>query len=201
MSENRFRHLIGPALFEAAFVVLGVVLALAANEWRQNRADIAQANTALTEIVRELEANRQAVADSLEYHRGLVSRIMQVADDPAQLSIRDFSRGFIFPAQVHHTAWSSAAEIGALSNMSYDSVLVLSRVYAQQESYQEQAKSVGQIIYTELYRGGTAAIIANSDNLITILQTFAYREQQLLKTYNTLLSETFTEQHRQLAAD
>jgi hypothetical protein len=201
MSENRFRPLIGPALFEAAFVVLGVILALAANEWRQHRADIAQANTALTEIVRELEANRQAVANSLEYHRGLVSRIIQVADNPAQLSIRDFSRGFIFPAQVHNTAWSSAAEIGALSNMSYDSVLVLSRVYAQQESYQEQAKSVGQIIYTELYRGGTSAIIANSDNLITVLQTFAYREQQLLQTYNTLLSETFTEQHRQLAAD
>ena len=52
MSENRFRHLIGPALFEAAFVVLGVVLALAANEWRQNRAEAAEANTALTELFR-----------------------------------------------------------------------------------------------------------------------------------------------------
>tara|TARA_R100000687_G_scaffold82806_1_gene83382 strand:+ start:74893 stop:75450 length:558 start_codon:yes stop_codon:yes gene_type:complete len=182
-------------------VVLGVVLALAANEWRQNRAEAAEANTALTEIVRELGANRQAVATALEYHRGLVDRIVQVADTPAQLSLRDFSRGFISPAQVHRTAWSSAAEIGTLSNMSYESVLVLSRVYAQQENYQEQAKSVGQIIYSELYSGGTSAIIANSANLAGVLQTFTYREQQLLAAYDTLLSKTFIEVQQQLQAD
>lgn len=201
MTENRFRHLIGPALFEAAFVVLGVVLALAANEWRQNKADIAQANTALSEIVRELAANRHAVATALDYHRGLVERIEQVADTPAKLNLRDFNRGFIAPAQVHRTAWSSAAEIGALTHMPYESVLVLSRVYAQQEYYQEQAKSVGQIIYTELYRGGTTAIIANSDNLVNVLQTFAYREHQLLQAYDTLLNKTFVELHRQLQTD
>jgi len=201
MNENRFRHLIGPALFEAAFVVLGVVLALAANEWRQNRADIARANTALTEIVRELAANRQAVATALEYHRGLVNKIAQVADNSTTLRLRDFSSGFIAPAQVHSTAWSSAAEIGALTNMPYESVLVLSRVYAQQENYQQQAKSVGQIIYAELYRGGTSAIIANSDNLVNVLQTFAYREQQLLESYDTLLSKTFVELHQQLDAN
>lgn len=201
MTEHRFRHLIGPALFEAAFVVLGVVLALAANEWRQSRAEAARANTALTEIVRELAANRQAVATALDYHRGLVDRIAQAADTPAKLSLRDFSRGFIAPAQVHLTAWSSAAEIGALSNIPYQSVLVLSRVYAQQENYQEQARSVGQIIYAELYRGGTSAIVANSDNLVNVLQTFAYREQQLLQAYDTLLNKTFVELHRQLPAD
>lgn len=201
MNEKRFRHLIGPALFEAAFVVLGVVLALAANEWRQNRADIARANTALTEIVRELAANQQAVATALEYHRGLVNKIAQVADNSTTLRLRDFSSGFIAPAQVHRTAWSSAAEIGALTNMPYESVLVLSRVYAQQENYQQQAKSVGQIIYAELYRGGTSAIIANSDNLVNVLQTFAYREQQLLESYDTLLSKTFVELHQQLETD
>lgn len=201
MSEHRFRHLIGPALFEAAFVVLGVVLALAANEWRKSRADIVQANTALTEIVRELEANRQAVATALEDHRGLINKITQATDSTAKLSLRDFNRGFIAPAQVHRTAWSSATEIGALSNMPYESVLVLSRVYAQQENYQEQAKSVGQIIYAELYRGGTTAIIANSDNLASVLQTFAYREQQLLEAYDTLLSKTFVELYQQLDAD
>ena len=202
MNVNRFRHLIGPALFEAAFVVLGVILALAANEWRKNRADVVQANTALTEIVRELGANRQAVATALEYHSGLIQQITrQEADPPNKLNLRDFSRGFIAPAQIHRTAWSSATEIGTLSNMPYESVLVLSRVYAQQENYQEQARSVAQIIYAELYRGGTSAIIANSDNLVNVLQTFAYREQQLLQAYDTLLNQTFAELYRQLEAD
>ncbi len=34
--RRNLRELAGPALFEATFVVLGVVLALAANEWRQS---------------------------------------------------------------------------------------------------------------------------------------------------------------------
>jgi len=35
--RTNLRELAGPALFEATFVVLGVVLALAANEWRMTR--------------------------------------------------------------------------------------------------------------------------------------------------------------------
>lgn len=199
MSEHRLRHFIGPALFEAVFVVLGVVLALAANEWRKSRADIAQANTALTEIVRELDANRQAVTAALDYHSGLIQKITQAANDSSKPGLRDFSRGFIAPAQIHRTAWSAATEIGALTSMPYDSVVALSRVYAQQENYQEQAKSVAQIIYAELYRSGAAAIIANSDNLVNVLQIFVYREQQLLETYDTLLNGIFSEHRLQPA--
>lgn len=201
MSEHRFRHFIGPALFEAVFVVLGVVLALAANEWRKSRADLAQANTALTEIVRELDANRQAVATALDYHRGLIHNITQAAENSAKPSLRDFSKGFIAPAQIHSTAWSAATEIGVLTSMPYESVVALSRVYAQQETYQEQAKSVAQIIYAELYRGGAPAIIANADNLVNVLQIFVYREQQLLETYNTLLQKTFVAHHLQTGTE
>ena len=58
--------LLTEALFEAFFVVLGVILALSANEWRQNQAAKAKAESALQEIHDELASNMQLVEEAVE---------------------------------------------------------------------------------------------------------------------------------------
>jgi hypothetical protein len=72
--------------------------------------------------------------------------------------------------------------------MPYDEVLRLSRVYAQQARYADQARVVGDIIYTELYRGGRESVLQNRRNLTGIIETFWYREGQLLGTYDSVLT-------------
>ncbi len=177
------------ALLEAAFVVLGVVLAFAANEWRESRADQAAARQAMETILDELESNRSSISEALEYHRGLLEMLFAEHEEGWAPRGEQFSRGFIAPAQLSRTAWASASETGALAKMDFEVVNLLSSAYAQQERYEAQVLSVGAIIYGELFRGGTEAIAANYRNLASLIATFSYREQQLLASYDRILGE------------
>lgn len=129
-----------PILLQAFFVVLGVVLALGANEWREQASHARHADRALESIQEELKANREAVSASLDYHLHLTDTLRYFiprADGtpPAQQAdYRLFSRGYIGPATVLSTAWDVANTTNAVSYMDYDDVLLLSRTYASQES-------------------------------------------------------------------
>lgn len=189
---SKTKDAVRSALFEAGFVVLGVVLALAANEWRQARADESQSRQAVVSILEELKSNREAMAASMDYHHGLMEMLMAEHEEGWVPEARQFPRGFVFPAGVSRTAWETASETGALSKTDFEVVVELSKIYAQQERYEFQARSVGEIIYAEMFRGGTAAIAENYRNFITIIGTFAYREKQMIELYDLILAEMET---------
>lgn len=185
-----------PILLEAFFVVLGIVLALAANEWRQAQADRRNAATALESIREELETNRQSVLRSLQYHLhlsdtlGMIQRQVAARGDSASLpSIRVFSQGFVHPAQLLSTAWETAAATEAVRHMAHDDVLVLARMYDQQRRYTTQSEQIGALIYGEIFARGTGGVIRNYANLNSIIGAFWFRECGLLLGYDRALSE------------
>jgi hypothetical protein len=186
--KNETRQAITAAVFEATLVVLGVVLAFAANEWREARAQREQGRQVLAAIVGELESNRAEVAASLEYHTGRLEMLRTEPGDGWEPAARDFPRGFIAAARVARTAWESASETGALVHLGFDVVHDLSDVYAQQQRYEVQAQAAGDIIYRELFHGGMEAILVNHSNLANLISTFVYREQQLLTVYDAALT-------------
>ena len=177
------------AALEAGLVVFGVVLAFAANEWREHRARMARAEHALESIVDELRANRDAVETARQYHAGLLAAIREAGRTGVEPGIETFPRGFITPATVHRTAWESASATGALEALDLATLLKLSRVYEQQERYELQASQMGSLIYAELYRGGLAGILANYRNLAALVQAFAYREGELVALCDRTLGE------------
>jgi hypothetical protein len=186
--SNKTRDAIKSALFEATFVVLGVVLALAANEWRQARADQRESERALAAILEELESNRDAVAESLEYHSNLLGLLNADHAEGWSPEPQHFNRGFIFPARISHTAWESASETGALTKTDLEIVIKLSDAYAMQERYEAQARSAGEIIYGEIFRNGVPAIVRNYRNLASTIATFVYREQELMAAFDATLA-------------
>lgn len=183
------RHALKSAFFEAFFVILGVGLALAANEWRQNVAIQKQADSALAGIVVELEANRAQVQASHDYHMGLVGLIQEKMRADEAPEVDDFSKGFIFPAQVADTAWDVAVQTGVVSNMDYATLLELSKMYGLQDQYLRQVDAVGGLIYGQMMVGGTQAIVDNHPNLLSIIYTFIYREKGLLAAYEAMQTE------------
>ncbi len=187
------RQMVSSALFEAFFVVLGVLLALGANEWRQTRVDRAHARNALSAITEELRANRDAVQASREYHEGRLGAIYGALGSGTPLKPADFPRGFVGPAQVFQTAWDAASETGALADLDYATLLTLSRVYESQDRYEMQARTVGQVIYTQIFHEGTDSVVAKGENLAAIIGTFLYRETQLIAHYDDVLAGVDTE--------
>lgn len=181
------RDALRKAFFEAFFVVFGVILALGANEWRQSAAAERHADRAAANIEAELRANRELVAASLEYHDGLVAMLGERMQTGEPVYPREFSRGFVFPALVEGTGWEVAKETGAVADMDYDRVLEYSAIYGSQERYRTQAELVGGMIYQKMFDGGIQAITDNHKNLLSIIYTFVYRENGLLREYDALL--------------
>lgn len=185
--QEKTRDSLRKAFFEAFFVVFGVILALGANEWRQNAAADRHADEALAKIEAEIDANRDLVRASLEYHERQVALLAERMKAGEPVYPREFPKGFVFPAQVSHTAWEVAKETGAISNMDYDTVLRLSKVYAAHDRYLIQAEMIGGLIYEKMFEGGITAITDNHKNLLSIIYTFVYKEHGLLEEYDAAL--------------
>jgi hypothetical protein len=185
--QIKTRDALRKAFFEAFFVVFGVILALGANEWRQSAAAQRHADRAAANIEAELRANRALVLASMEYHNGLVAMLGERGKTGEPIYPREFSRGFIFPALVEGTGWEVAKETGAVADMDYDRVLEYSSLYGSQQRYRTQAELVGGMIYQKMFDGGINSITDNHKNLLSIIYTFIYRENGLLREYDAVL--------------
>lgn len=197
MTEGREHSIrIMPIVLEAFLVVLGVVLALAANEIREYYNHKEHGEVALSSIKRELEENRLEVVEALDYHIHLSDtlRTIQYSKESPGLNhgypdARLFSKGFISPATVLNTAWETANATDALRVMEYDKVLLLSRIYEAQREYAYQSQQSGALIYAKLFNEGYLGMLENYQNLSTLISSFSYQECRLLLSYNTLISE------------
>jgi len=177
--KDNLRTTLRSAFFEAVFVVLGVVLALAANEWRQNVKARELADSALDSIVAELATNLELVRASREYHEAEIQMLQKKVGAGEEPLPREFKRGFINPAWVTATAWEVAKETGVLADFDYETVLTLSATYGRFDHYTEQADLAGQLVYGKLFSEGTQGITSQPVNLMTIIYTFVYREKEL----------------------
>jgi hypothetical protein len=186
--KEKIKQTIAATVLEAFLVVLGVVLAFAANEMRQGKLKREHARSALESVVEELKTNRAAVQESLQYHLDSLKIIARLQRQSLAPQRSDFTKGFIFPARVFRTAWESASQTGALDTINYSRVLRLNKVYAQQDWYEEQVRIGGQILLTELFHGGARAVLENYVNLASLIRSFTIREEKLLQLYEETLS-------------
>ena len=173
----------GSAIFQAVLVVLGVILGFAVTEWQANAREQGEAQHALSGIIEEIGANRNAIVDARTYHQDKLTAMIEAQKSNARLDVRIFERGFVAPAQVSSAAWTSASEVGALAHLPFDDVLSLSRVYAQQAAYMQQQVTVSGIIYNEIFARGSEGMLDNAAGLRAIVSTLQYREQQLEEAY------------------
>lgn len=177
------------AVFQAALVVLGVVLGLAVTQWQTDAAQQAEAHHALDGIMEEIGANHTAVKEARAYHDEKLKILAEAQKANTPLDIRSFDRGFVAPAQLSNAAWTSASEVGALAHLPFDKVLSLSKVYSSQAAYMQQQVTAGNIIYTEIFAEGSQGMLNHGPGLRSLIATFQYREQQLEAAYAAALGE------------
>jgi len=175
------------AFFEAFFVLLGVGSALMATAWWQGRQQAEQISVTLAAIEAELRTNIESAEASRAYHQEKLTMLRSWSKDEAP-EPHDFPQGFIRSAQVLRAAWEAARESGTLTNLDYQLLLTLSKTYAAQERYEDQARMAGELIYAALLDRGMPGLLAGYRNLAAIIGTFAYREAQLIERYEETLT-------------
>lgn len=195
MSNSSAQHINWkPLLLEAFFVVLGVVLAFAINEWREHRNQLEHARVALESIQHELVSNRQAVHASATYHLFLSDTLRSLTqssaqrDQTLQRANRLFGKGYVSSATLLSTAWNAANATDAITHMPYADVLRLSSIYQEQRQYESQAEQAGHLIYTKLFNEGHAGMLRQYDGLAILISTFWYTECRLLQRYDEVLA-------------
>jgi hypothetical protein len=119
-------------LVEFFSIVLGVLLALGLNEWRENRSHQSQANAALLNIKNELQSNLKALTI---LHENNAETVKVMAENKNTDSGGE--RKFIPGLQLRETAWETFLSTNISNYVDYKTVLILSETYSMQSVYKQ----------------------------------------------------------------
>lgn len=190
---NRFKERFPLFSFglEIFSIVLGVLLALAVNEWREAKNHEEQSQQAMRAFEREIRTNQQALQKRLAYHHALRDTIWHFVQHRSPRSYDDFNEaGFQFKGfqtfKLMDTAWETAQHTGVLQHIDYRMTGTLTRLYHLQGVLHEHYDAVSQPLG---YPGaldssrfaGTLRSIAPSMTDVVI------REEKLLEAYPEVL--------------
>ena len=178
---------LAPILLEAGFVVLGVFLALAANEWRSDVNARERASLARSSVLEEIRTNRAAVDEMQRYHAHLIDTLRTFPREGPAPSPRVFNRGFANAATTLSTAWEAANATDAVSHMDFEDVLAFSALYAQQRRYEHVTQEIGSVLFAEIFARGSFGVTESFRNLADINGSLLYLEYGLVAAYDSVL--------------
>ena len=183
----------GMLVAEAFFTVAAILLALAADDWRQRREERELAQVALRNFVRELEANREEVASVRGYHDSLRVSFAAAAERSMTTqfrNIREVHPGFrgVAPAFLLESAWETALATGALRHIDYRVVHGLAAVYTTQRKLDGlNDQLLASIVSPDVLGRNDIGMAARMGALY--FSDVTAMERGLLGTYDQLLRE------------
>ena len=149
------RFAIGPLLLEVFLIILGVMVALAANEWREGRALAQRTDIALENIRLEIERNQKTMQQRLPYHETLRDSLERYLPELRNLSFEQVNeqrlgmhRGLFF-LLTYDAAWQTALTSQVLSNVDYETLTILSTIYQVQVSLKTVEERTTRIMTPE----------------------------------------------------
>lgn len=146
---------IGALLLEVFLIILGVMVALAANEWREGRAVEQRTELALENIRLEIARNQRSMQERLTYHEALRDSIRAYLPDLKDVSYeavdRDrlgMPRGLRF-LLIYDAAWQTALASQVLPHVDYETLAVLSTIYQVQDNLKLSENRLLGILFTQ----------------------------------------------------
>ncbi len=174
---------------DVVLVVLGAMLALAADEWRESRERSERVRLTLAGIREEMRANSDRVKSARDHHRFTIDTLTRLQASGASPAPKIWSNGMWNPAQVTSTAWLVARETGVLADMPTPTVLELASVYEAQGIYESLGDALGVEIMNDVRRDGMETVLRDRFMQFIPLATDSYnREGRLLAKYEKALA-------------
>jgi hypothetical protein len=181
------KKILNPKSFQSAFteiasIVIGVLIALAVNEWNEDRVHTQRANEAMQNIVQELKKNIKFLKVVHDNNNKVINLLQNKDSNQQDIDTIQFVPGL----QIQDTAWQTLLSTGVSEYVDYKQLYQISSVYSMQDIY----KSLGyQMVQTMMSTNALAEIISNKvkpikndlylDNMILIVDI----EKALLKSY------------------
>lgn len=119
-------------------IVMSILLALGVRAWQDSREVRQLIARSLTSFQNEISQNRSRMDDLYRYHLGLQSLLADVDIHSGPASTEDLSNilDSLQSAVLLTSAWDTALATGALADMQYETVFVLSLTYSYQQKFQ-----------------------------------------------------------------
>jgi len=192
MSSNSLRRKLPELFLEAAMIFFAVMLALAAEEWRERRDRLELADRALRSVAEELRSNLEELertgdgnAERLEAGTTVLAEL-EADRDPGDADIG------LEVALLSKAAWQSAQMSQAVQYFDFDLMRSLSEVYEIQDLYERM--QIGAVdSMTEMMR------IAEEDPVAAVRQ--ALISLTVLTDVQGSLREVYRETLNEMALD
>lgn len=137
MSSNNAETWLPRVIFESALIVASILVALALDEWREDREDAEMIQRALSSFLSEIQRNQSKVEESAPFNQGLRLVMARHYRNRDIESVDEFVKmvGSYDPVLLQSTAWETALATGSLAKMDYELVSALSMTYNLQDRY------------------------------------------------------------------
>ena len=139
MSKRATSDWLPRVLFESLLITVSIFLALALDEWREDRQNADNIQKALSNFLGEIRQNKVAIDDAAPFNMGLrhvLGKRQEVRKIESVAHFVDMIESYS-PVVLRSTAWETALATGSLSKMDYNLVSALSLTYGLQNRYQE----------------------------------------------------------------
>jgi hypothetical protein len=184
--KRKFRSL----LFEVLLITVGVFLALWANNWNEDRQHRDRATDALRNFVGEMQDNRQAMRDGRQYHATLEQELREFLRSKEPPTEERFVKEVHFegmrPIIFEQTAWDLALATQALSYIDSDLAFAISKVYTQQNAFQNLENSFLASAFTP-----SSMSADNPKGMVTAMLTYLVdaniQEPRILQKYDEVI--------------
>ena len=174
---------------DVLLVVLGAMLAVGAEEWRDHRATRRRTDIALSSIRAEITTNLERVKRAELHHRSVIDTLRAYQTRHAVPNDQLMFSGVFNPAHTLSTAWQTARDTRALGELPYAVALRLGSLYEQQEQYSRIAATLDEAITTRIQAEGIqAGFLDRWANLIFLNQDFMGRAEGLASRYERTLA-------------
>jgi len=189
MAKNKTSVWLPRVLFESFLITVSILVALALDQWRENRQDEQAIQQALSNFVSEIQSNQARIEDSAPFNRGLLEVLRNHYETKNIGTVDDYVNMVesYAPADLRTTAWETALATGSLAEMEYDLVSVLSFTYGKQSDYQLSIQS-GMADLTSLQNLSDDRLELATYNAIRYLNGISGMESELDVIYNEALT-------------
>ncbi len=167
-------------LFETVTIMIGILLALGVNEWRDENKNDQIIQKSIHNIIIEIEKNRSSLEQIIPYHQSCKLSIEPKHNTKDFLSVW---KG-LNPPKLYQSAYESAKVVKAMTLMDYELSNAISQLYAQQQFFYEMLHMYAQVLMSDL----TAHKTQGYASLVPVFNDLTVMEEELQNNYDLVLS-------------